>query len=77
MKSYKLDGLWYYTELPQGMRIAVKRDFFTVDGSFIEGINFLILGEIHNEYEAHRTSTIHKFKDYEHFLASGRMYIKA
>lgn len=77
MSPYKQDGLWYYTELPQGMRPAVNDDFYTSDGQFKMGIDFLIIGSVYKEYEHHKTTTLENFKQYEHFIPVGRMYVKS
>jgi len=74
---YKQFGLWYYPNTPLGCRAALLSDFFTADNEIKPGIDFLVLGSLKNEYEAHRTSTAERFACWLDWLPVGRVFVKS
>ena len=74
---YKQYGLWYYPWFPLGCRKAIYNDFFTAGDEIKPGIDFLVLGAITPEYEAHRTSTAEKFASWLSWIPAGRIFIKS
>lgn len=74
---YKQFGLWFYPRFPLGCRRAMLSDFFTADDEIIPGIDFLVLGSVNTEYEAHRTTTAERFASWFNWIPAGRVFIKS
>ena len=74
---YKQFGLWFYPRFPLGCRRALLSDFFTTDLELKTGINFLVLGSVNTEYEAHCTSTADRFATWLEWIPAGRVFIKS
>lgn len=74
---YKQFGLWFYPGFPLGCRRAALSDFFTIDNEIKSGIDFLVLGSLSTDYEAHRTSTTERFACWFNWIPAGRVFIKS
>lgn len=68
-------GLWLYSALPAGMRVATIEDFKDSRGVERIGLDFLVHSYYSNKYEAHKAKpgVVDKFLP---FIEAGRCYVK-
>ena len=71
-KQFKI---WFYKDLPDGMRLATKDDIFP-PGRVIKNKSYLLFSNYSKVYESYTTSDNTDILTLSQFIAEGRCWVK-